>query len=183
MKLWIWRHPKVCHAQGRCIGRTDLPVDPRRTKRLAHRIRAAARRHDLPHRVLTSPLQRCAAVGRWLRRWGWQHKVDAALLEMDFGAWDGKTWADVPHAEIDAWCEGFLHHAPGGGESLHQVFERVAAWSAPIDPDAPGRPTLIVGHAGWILARQWLARGKPWPTRADQWPAAPRHGSLCKITP
>ncbi|MBC7727809.1 MAG: histidine phosphatase family protein [Microbacteriaceae bacterium] len=182
MTLWVWRHPLAGDARGRCIGHTDLPVDPRRAKRLAHRIRTAARRHQLAHRVLTSPLQRCADVGRWLRRWGWQHTVVAALLEMDFGAWDGQAWADVPLAEVDAWCTDFLYHAPGGGENLFQVFKRVAAWSAPGGTDEAGRPTLIVGHAGWMLTRQWLASGKPWPTRAQEWPAAPRHSSLCKIT-
>ena len=58
LRIWIWRHPKPIGAAGRCIGRTDLPVDPRRAKRLAHRIRQHARRHHLPHAVVTSPLRR-----------------------------------------------------------------------------------------------------------------------------
>ncbi|MCP5360863.1 MAG: fructose-2,6-bisphosphatase, partial [Sinobacteraceae bacterium] len=64
--LHAWRHPRVADADGRCLGRTDLPVDPRRARRLAYRIRAPARRHALPQIVVTSPLQRCRAVGRWL---------------------------------------------------------------------------------------------------------------------
>ena len=183
MTLWVWRHPPAIGAQGRCIGRTDLPVDLRRAKRLAHHIRNAAREHRLPRRVATSPLQRCAAVGSWLRRWGWQHTVDAGLLEMDFGAWDGRPWAEVPQEEIDAWCADFLHHAPGGGESLQQFFGRVVSWHAPSFADTPDAGVVIVGHGGWVLARQWLASGAPWPTRADQWPAPPRHGQLCKIKP
>jgi alpha-ribazole phosphatase len=175
MTLYLWRHPAARGASGRCVGHTDLPVDPRRAKRLAHRIRAVARRQGLPRRVLSSPLRRSAAVGRWLRRWGWQHGVMAELLEMDFGTWDGRAWAQIPQAEVDAWCADFLHHAPGGGESLHRFFERVSRWPAP-----PG-DTLIVGHAGWMLARRWLSEGTPWPTQAAQWPPAPRHAALWKI--
>jgi alpha-ribazole phosphatase len=177
MTLWVWRHPRALGAAGRCIGRTDLPVDPRRAKRLAHRIRAASRRHGLPRTVLTSPLQRCRDVGRWLRSWGWQHRVEPLLAEMDFGAWDGRSWADIPHAEVDAWCQDFLRHAPGGGESLHSFFARVQRWT----PPAAG--ACIVGHAGWMLARRWLDSGDPWPTQAAQWPSPPPHGAQWTLAP
>ena len=172
MTLWVWRHPRAQGAAGRCLGRTDVPVDPRRAKRLAHRIRATARRHGLPKVVMSSPLHRSCAVGRWLRRWGWQHRVDPALAEMDFGAWDGRAWTDIAQAEVAAWCQDFLHHAPGRGESLHRFFTRVQAWPTP-QGDA-----CVVGHAGWMQARRWLGTGAPWPSRADQWPAPPTHGSL-----
>jgi alpha-ribazole phosphatase len=171
MTLWIWRHPRAVDTASRCIGQTDVRVDPRRAKRLAHRIRAQARRQGLPRVVLTSPLQRCYAVGRWLRRWGWQHRVEPALIETDFGSWDGLAWADIAHVDVDAWCADFLHHAPGGGENLHTFFQRVQAWQA------PEAPVCIVGHAGWMLARRWLTTGQPWPVRADQWPAPPAHGA------
>lgn len=168
--LWVWRHPAAHGASGHCIGRTDLRVDPRRAKRLAHRIRRVARQHGFPHVVLTSPLGRCATVGQWLRRWGWRHLRDPALCEMDFGAWDGLPWTQVPPAELDAWCADFRHHPPGGGESLQAMFARVAAWTPPV------RPALVVGHAGWMLARRWIASGRPAPERATQWPVPPRHG-------
>ncbi len=173
--LWVWRHPRPIGAAGRCIGSTDLAVDQRRAKRLAHRIRQAARRHGLPRRVLTSPLQRCAAVGRWLRRWGWRHELLRELREMDFGHWDGRAWAQITRNEVDAWCADFLYHCPGGGENLHGLFVRVAAWQPPRGPVA------MVAHGGWMLARRWLASGRPAPVRADQWPAPPRHGECWRL--
>lgn len=90
VQLHAWRHPAAIGAEGRCIGRTDLRVDARRAKRQAHRIRAFARRHGLPCIVVTSPLERCRAVGRWLLRWGWRHWIDPALVEANFGEWDGQ---------------------------------------------------------------------------------------------
>jgi alpha-ribazole phosphatase len=171
----IWRHPRAEGADGRCIGVTDLPVDPRRARRLAERIRRTARRHGLPHLVLTSPSRRAADVGRWLRRWGWRHETHAALAELDFGDWDGRPWTDIPRHEVDAWCADFLDHRPGGGESLAALFARVAAW----DPPAGA---VVVGHGGWMLARRWLASGAPPPVRADQWPVVPSFGTCWSFT-
>lgn len=127
--------------------------------------------------LIPAKLQRCAAVGRWLRRWGWQHTIAPELAEMDFGAWDGNAWSSIPQADVDAWCADFLHHAPGQGECLQRFFDRVAGWPAP-----PG-PAIAVGHGGWMLARRWLASGAPRPTRANQWPTPPGHGHLWMITP
>lgn len=178
LDLWVWRHPRPEHATGRCIGVTDVPLDPRKARRLADRIRRTARRHGLPHRVLTSTLQRSADVGRWLRRWGWRHEIVPTLVEMDFGDWDGRDWNDIPRDQIDAWCDDFLDRKPGDGESLADLFDRVARWRAEwCDGSGNDAPFLVVGHAGWMLAMRWIADGRPKPTSAAQWPAAPGFGA------
>jgi len=178
LQLSVWRHPKPVGAAGRCIGQTDLPVDPRRAKRLAHRIRQTARREGLPRAVATSPLRRGADVGRWLRRWGWRHQIDARLIELDFGAWDGRRWSTIAHAEVLAWEQDFLHHAPGGGESLQQLHARLSDALAAVQ--AGYLPPLMVGHAGWITllgCRDAVVRGTL--TSAD-WPPPPRHGQCIR---
>lgn len=164
----VWRHPRPDGARGRCIGaRTDLPVDRRRAKRLARRIQAHARRHHLPHEVWTSPLRRCADVGRWLKRWGWRHHIDAALAEIDFGAWDGAAWSDIPRAQIDDWVRDFAHFAPEGGETLTALMARAAAWSG---------GDLVVSHGGWMLARQWASQRPDETPVAHRWPSPPGYG-------
>jgi alpha-ribazole phosphatase len=169
--VYAWRHPRPHGAEGRCIGaRTDLPIDPRRAKRLAHRIRRCARLHHLPRVVATSPLRRCAAVGRWLRHWGWVHRIDTSLIEVDFGVWDGQPWPMIAVSEIDAWCADFHRYAPGGGEPLAQLLERAAAWR-------PAGAHCVVTHGGWLLARHWQQQHPDAPApRAADWPPAPRHG-------
>ena len=176
--LWCWRHPRATAAAGRCIGRTDVPVDPRKAKRLAHRMRRVARQHGLPRQVWVSPLLRARAVGGWLRQWGWQVQVDARLAEMDFGAWDGRHWADIPWAEVGAWEVDLLHHAPGGGEALQALAQRVQAWVD--EAVAAGGPRQIVSHGGWINSLLHLPRllGEGAALQAADWPAAPRHGTL-----
>lgn len=167
MGFTIWRHPRPSGAAGRCIGaRTDLAVDARKAKRLAHRIRTYARRHGLPREVVTSPLRRAADVGRWLKRWGFIWRIDAGLREMDFGAWDGKHWQDIPAAEFDRWMADFCAFRFDGGESLDALLVRAAAWQPPC--------ALAVGHGGWITARAWRAAEAP---TSASWPAPLRYGA------
>lgn len=161
----IWRHPRPRGAEGRCIGaRTDLPVDPRKAKRVAHRIRAHARRQGLPREVVTSPLTRAAAVGRWLERWGFCWRVDPHLVEMDFGAWDGRAWSDIPPADFGRWMGDFCGFDFDGGEALDALLMRAKTWQPPC--------ALAVGHGGWINARCWRG-GAPTPSN---WPRPPAYG-------
>jgi alpha-ribazole phosphatase len=176
--LWLWRHPRTAGAAGRCIGHTDLRVDPRRSKRLAHRVRAVARRRGLPRKVFTSSLARCHAVGAWLGRWGWQHLVDDRLLEINFGSWEGRDWSTIDEADIGAWSADLLHHAPGGGEPLRHLLERVQAFCR----EAPAH-ALVIAHAGWMqsLLLQCAAHGPIEHLASASWPAPPAHGRLLRI--
>jgi alpha-ribazole phosphatase len=171
---WVWRHPRTVAAEGLCIGSTDVVVDRRKAKRLARRVQRAARRAGLPRVVITSHMRRSLDVGRWLRRWGWNHRVDPALAELHFGNWEGRPWHGIDRAEVDAWCADFSGYAPGGGESLRAMLERAAAWQTT-------QPTIVIGHAGWMLARRWLQEGHTLSPTAVDWPAAPRHGELWRI--
>jgi alpha-ribazole phosphatase len=170
MRFAVWRHPLPQDVGGRCIGRSDVAVDRRKAKRLAHRVRQWARRNRAPRLVITSPQRRAADVGRWLARWGWEHRVDARLSELDFGVWDGRRWSEIGAASVDAWCADFVRHAPGGGEPVAQLLQRCAEFLR--EP-----PCCVVGHAGWISAALWLAQHEEEPTAA-RWPAAVRCASL-----
>lgn len=171
----VWRHPRPEGVKGRCIGaRSDVPVHWRRAKRLARRIQAHAHRHRLPHEVWTSPLRRCADVGRWLARWGWRHRQRGDLLELDFGAWDGRRWSEIPKAEVDAWVADFAGFAPLGGEPLGRMLARVAACELPAG-------ALVVSHGGWMLARRWLQSHPGQEPSADAWPQPPGYGEPWRL--
>ena len=172
--IWAWRHPRPERVEGYCIGRTDAAVDPRRARRLARRIQRVARANHLSHEIWTSPLHRCADVGRWLRRWGWVHRIDAALIEMDFGAWDGKPWSAIARQEMEAWNQDFSGYAPGGGESLTAVLARAASWRV-------AGVKLVVAHAGWMRARRSNESASALPVTAAAFPAGPAYGVLWKL--
>jgi len=177
--LWCWRHPKARGAAGRCIGQTDLPVDLRKAKRLAHRIRRCAREQRLPHEVWVSPLARSREVGRWLSRWGWNVRLDARLLEVGFGRWDGQRWGDIPAVEVGAWADELLTYRPGGGESVAMLLLRVHAFAAEAQAAGAGTsmPRLLVGHAGWMNALLHVPPDSV-TLPASNWPPAPPHGAL-----
>ena len=175
-----WRHPRVQAAEGHCLGaRSDPPVDVRRAKRLAHRVRAVARRERLPRRVAVSPARRCRGVGRWLRRFGFEVRIDARLREFDFGAWDGHRWDDVPRGELDAWCADFSGYAPGAGDSLAGFLAR----ARPLHARPPA--SLLVTHGGLLSALRWLESngGAAAPTCAADWPASPACGQALRWRP
>lgn len=174
----VWRHPKPRDVQGRCLGRTDVGVDRRKAKRLAHQIRQWARQHGAARVVTTSSLQRAASVGRCLAAWGWQHHIDARLNEMDFGSWDGLAWAQIGADPVAAWCSDFTVHRPGGAESVAELLARCAAFLA--EP-WPARPRCVVGHAGWISAAHWLQRSEARAPTAAEWPAAMPYASLALL--
>lgn len=174
MDVVIWRHPLAKGTAGRCIGRTDVPVDRRKAKRLAHAVRREARRRGWPREVWTSNLRRSTVVGEILSSWGWVHRRDERLNELDFGGWDGGRWEDIGALAVQAWCDDFANHAPGGGESLARLFSRCAAFLA--SRGHADLPLLVVGHAGWMQAARLIAEGAQPPRRAADWPAAPRHG-------
>ena len=103
------------------------------------------------------------------------HVIDPALTELDFGAWEGRCWHDIARAEMDAWCAAFTSTAPGGGESLAALLARAACWT----PSVPARaPTLVVAHAGWMLAKRWQAEHNGRLPTAATWPAPPAHRAL-----
>lgn len=172
MSVIIWRHPKPINAAGICLGHTDLAVDPRRTRNLAYKVQQEAKRLQLAPIIHVSPLQRSRGVGEFLQAQGWQVKVDPLLIEFNFGAWDGLSWEQIDHHEMDAWCENFAQFAPGGAENLKQLFSRVEIWL-----NKPStQPRLVVGHAGWINAARIINAKKPLPSSPNDWPASVNYG-------
>ncbi len=184
MELIVWRHPRPKGVEGRCIGQVDVPVDRRKAKRLAHRIRQYARRERLFERqhavVWSSPLRRCFDVGRILHGWGWAHRVDARLSELNFGGWDGQAWVQIAKSDIDAWCDNFADGQPGGGESVRQLLVRCVDF---FNERRPEENCCVIGHAGWMNALRWLTETSPRALVPCHWPTPPTYGSRLRVTP
>ncbi len=180
-QLWIARHAQPLIAPGICYGQLDVPADVEATAACALQLAKA-----LPPgiRIICSPLQRCELLAHVLI--GLQpdltYKTDPRLKEMDFGQWEGQRWDDIGAAAIDAWVADFVHHRPGGGESVGQFMRRVAAvWDE--TASAAGTPTLWITHAGVIRAATLLQGGQHQITSAAQWPAAaPGFGRWVQLT-
>lgn len=102
--------------------------------------------------VVTSPLARCADFARALAaRDSVPLQVEARLQEIDFGAWEGRTAADImetdPAAMANFWQNPW-QHGPPGAEPLEAMQARVlAAWR---EITACRRMTIVVTHGGPI---------------------------------
>lgn len=102
--------------------------------------------------VITSPLRRCAEFAAELAaRHGLALEQEPRLMEIGFGAWEGRTAAELmaedPDCLLRFWSDP-LNNTPPGAETLNQFRSRiVAAWEAILERHA-GRHVLVVGHAG-----------------------------------
>lgn len=144
MALILLRHTTPDVAPGLCYGRTDLPLAA------AFEAEAEAVLARLPKvaGIVTSPLFRCRALAERIgAARGCAVAEATALIEMDFGAWEGLAWADIPRAELDAWAADFMGYDGHGGESVAALLGRVGPALDGLAPD-----TLVVCHAGVIKA-------------------------------
>ena len=180
-QLLMVRHAQPLIAPGICYGQLDVPADVEATAASA---RALVKILPRGVNIISSPLQRCEQLAHVLI--GLQpdlsYRTDPRLKEIDFGQWEGQRWDDIGAAAIDAWVADFAHHQPGGGESVGQFMQRIAAvWDeTALSADAP---TLWITHAGVIRAATLLQAGQRQVASAAQWPAsAPRFGSWVQLT-
>ncbi len=99
--------------------------------------------------VVSSPVRRTRETAEIVaERLGKTIDLDHGLAEMEFGTWDGKTFAEVREGspdDLEAWL-GSLHHTPPGGESFTQVQQRVLASLDTLLKTYAGRTVLAVSH-------------------------------------
>jgi alpha-ribazole phosphatase len=166
----LMRHLRPEVAEGICYGVTDLDLAP------GHEAALEALLPRLPPLagLATSPLRRCRHLAEVIgARHGLTATLDPRLAEMDFGAWEGRPWSEIPRAELDQWAADFLLARPHGGESVARLQARTQAALAEYRA-RPGH-TLLVTHAGVIKAA--LATGP----RAEDWPPALAFGEIVTI--
>ncbi|MGL5810851.1 MAG: bifunctional RNase H/acid phosphatase [Nocardioides sp.] len=99
--------------------------------------------------VVASPVRRAVESARILaERWGLAVTDAPAFAEMEFGTWDGSTFAEIADSrpeEMAAWL-GSLDYRPGGGESLRGVQRRVRRGLDELLAAQVGRTVLLLSH-------------------------------------
>jgi broad specificity phosphatase PhoE len=139
----------ICHAATAATRAAAFPADEPIEARDAARAAALTRRIGLADRAWSSPAlcarQTAAALGL-------DATAHAALRDCHYGRWSGRNLADVqavdPHG-IGIWLAD-PEAAPHGGESLAELFDRVAEW---LDDRVKGTGRFVaVTHASVIRA-------------------------------
>ncbi len=140
-RLTLVRHGSTEHsAQKRFSGRNDLPLNDE-GKRQAAALAARALAFGEVAAVVSSPLRRAHQTAEAIAA-ALSMGVDTNhdLAEVDFGAWEGLTFAEVQRdhpAELSAWVAS-PDAAPPQGESFAAAGRRVRR----------GRDAVIAAHAG-----------------------------------
>lgn len=151
--VYLARHGETTWSRsGQHTGKTDLPLTER-GERIAPLLGNRLRSHAFTH-VLTSPLLRARRTCD-LAGYAATATVDADLVEWDYGAYEGRTTAEIL-AERPGW-QLFRDGCPGG-ETVAAIAaraDRVVARLRTFDGDVL---VFSSGHFLRVLAARWLGQ-------------------------
>jgi alpha-ribazole phosphatase len=151
-QLLFVRHAQIApQYAGRYVGRTDVPL-ARHGVQQAEKLVALLRSRK-PERCVCSPLLRARQTAEVLcEPIGLPVEVDEDLREIDFGHWEGRTFAEIAaldSAAVARWAELSDDFAFPGGESVGGFFTRVGRVADRLAA-GPTRVVLVVAHGGVI---------------------------------
>ncbi len=154
IRLALIRHGHTAwNREGRIQGRSDIPLD---TEARAHLSKLCLPPPWDQADILSSPLQRAIETAQLIS--GRTPEAHAALMEMDWGAWEGEKGAALledgrsGYRHIEDWGWDFR---PPGGETPRELLKRLLPWV-----DTLRRDTVAVCHIGTM--RALLAHATGW---------------------
>jgi alpha-ribazole phosphatase/probable phosphoglycerate mutase len=111
-------------------------------------------------RIVSSPLLRCRAFAEALASaHGLPLALDDRLKEVGFGAWEGKSAAEIEQGApgtLARFKADPVNARPQGAEPLADFHARVAAALDDLIAQHAGQHVLLVGHAGVVrMALAW----------------------------
>lgn len=145
MLVYLLRHGKTAwNLEGRYQGRSDIPLCEEGKEELV-------RAEFAPQRVYISPMERAEETARLLFP-GAQFIPVSGLEEMDFGAFEGKSFRDLEdNPAYRAWLEGNCAAPCPGGEGREGFSQRVcAAFECLMERER--EQLVIVAHGGTQMA-------------------------------
>ncbi len=144
MEIHVVRHTPVDVEKNTCYGRLEVPLGE------SFEEDASEMRQFLPtdyDKVFTSPAKRCVDLVHALSVTDYQK--ENRLQELDFGAWEGKTWDAIDTEKLQLWMDDYVEVAPEKGESLIQMHTRIVNFIEELRVQDYEK-VLLVAHAGVI---------------------------------
>jgi broad specificity phosphatase PhoE len=90
-------------------------------------------------------------------------KVEEALRELHFGAWEGRTWTAIQSEErvaYEAWMKDWERLPPPGGERPADIEARVREWLLGVEA---GAVEWVIAHSGIVRALSVVIEKYSWP--------------------
>ncbi|APU40082.1 bifunctional RNase H/acid phosphatase [Streptomyces sp. TN58] len=145
-------------------GGSDPELSPAGRRQAAAVAEALAARGTV-QTVVSSPLLRCRETAQVVAdRLGLDVTVEQGLREVDFGAWEGLTFAEVRERfpdDLQAWLDSPKAAPTGGGESFAAATRRISATRDRLLAEHAGRTVLLVTHVTPVKILVRLALGAP----------------------
>ncbi len=146
-RLTLIRHALTqWNVDGRFQGHSDLALSPegeRQARHLARYVRGL----EADAMVCASPLRRARQTAE-LAFPGRDVHLDARLMELDFGEFEGSTQAqNAGHPRWAWWFEDPFERAAPGGESYRQLRDRAVDWMHGV---SGAEHVVAVTHSGTI---------------------------------
>ena len=159
MILWTIRHTKPYNPNDVCYGRLDFDVSPTFESEAAGALDAFQKSWAKPTRLFSSPLLRAYRLAeKAAQATGLEIEKNDAIIEVNFGSWEGQKLSAVPREEMHAWMNDLRGYRFPGGENFYDVDRRVESFLDSLPDDGE---FLFVTHAGVIAALQHFACGLP----------------------
>ena len=150
--LVLVRHGRTdVNARGLLLGRLDPPLDELGRLQAEQLVMAMER----PDRVISSPLRRAQETAE---AFGLPVEIDERWIELDYGDYDGRPFAEVP-AEVWRDWRADPHFVPAGGESLVMLGNRVRQACEELLEEARDGDVVVVSHVSPIKAAIGWALG------------------------
>jgi broad specificity phosphatase PhoE len=162
-RVWLIRHATSTAAPGSAIGVTDLPLSDAGHEQ-ARRLAAELASRPLV-RIVSSDRRRALETASIVAapHSGVGVESSAALREIDFGAWEGRSlsdlWVEDP-AAAKAWEDDIQATPASFGENADDVARRVVAFWGSIQPLPEAGELAIVGHRGSLAILRAVITGE-----------------------
>jgi alpha-ribazole phosphatase len=147
MDIYLIRHTKTVAELGLCYGQSNValadsfPEEARQLQQKLPKLKQGCL-------VFSSPLTRCVQLAERLSS---TVTIDARLLELDFGDWEGIRFDVIEASTLQQWTDNFVDAAPPNGESFMDLYLRASFfWQDLLHREA--EQALVITHAGVIRA-------------------------------
>lgn len=164
--IYLLRHGRTAfNEEGRLQGHVDSPLTELGHSQARRAGTTLARLIGEPAgwRIVSSPLGRARATAEAVRQaLGLETvEVDARLIELSWGDWDGQLRAELRAREPDAFGDSGWSFRSAMGEAFEQVQARMADWLDSL-PQEPDRRVIAVSHgiAGRVLRGVYAGLGR-----------------------